>query len=128
MAQAGPGRRANTPRGQHRRRCGSRVTGCSSQPAATSGSTDAGRADPGRLLMSRMHRAWFVLPALVALAGCVRDEEPQPRTTQVIVQPPAQPPQVTAMLAPSPPPPPQSELVPPPPPGSGPVVWQPGQI
>ena len=75
--------------------------------------------------MSRFNRVWLALPALVTLASCGH-QEPQPRTTQVIVQPPAQPPQVTAMLAPGPPPPPQSELVPPPPPGAGPVVWQPG--
>jgi hypothetical protein len=72
--------------------------------------------------MRSIYGICLILPAIVGLAGCGRDE---PRTTQVIVQPPAQP-QVTAMVAPAPPPPPRSELVPPPPVGAGPVVWQPG--
>jgi len=64
----------------------------------------------------------LTLPLLAALAGCGHDE---PRTTQVIVQPPTQP-QATTMASPGPPPPPRSEMVPPPPVGTGPVVWQPG--
>ena len=74
--------------------------------------------------MPRIHYACLIMPALIVLAGCGHDE-PQPRTTQVIVQPPQQPQQM-AVVAPNPPPPPRSEMVPPPPPGVGPVVWQPG--
>ena len=73
--------------------------------------------------MTRVSPIWLAMPALAALAGCVR-ERPA-RETQIIVQPPPQQ-QATAVVAPGPPPPPQSELVPPPPPGVGPVVWQPG--
>jgi hypothetical protein len=71
--------------------------------------------------MARLSPVWLAVPALAALAGCVR-EHAAPRDTQIIVQPPAQ----QAIIAPGPPPPAQSELVPPPPPGAGPVVWQPG--
>ena len=72
--------------------------------------------------MARLHPAWLALPAVAALAGCVRQYEAPPTTSQVIVQPPP----ATAVIAPGPPPPPHSELVPPPPVGAGPVVWQPG--
>ena len=76
----------------------------------------------GRMTLARPQPACLALPALVALAGCAR-EEPPPRTTQIIVQPQ---PQADAVLVPGPPPSPQSELVPTPPPGAGAVVWQPG--
>ncbi|MFI4981965.1 MAG: hypothetical protein ACHQIO_16590, partial [Nevskiales bacterium] len=72
--------------------------------------------------MLRFRHAYLILPALVGVTACGRDE---PRTTQVIVQPPAQQVVSVAPAAPSPPPAPQAELVPPPPPGA-PEVWQPG--
>ena len=93
--------------------------------AAADGRLHLGRRPVGRLTMARLHPACLALPALVALFGCGRSE-PQPRTTQIIVQPPAQSAVATAVTAPGPPPPPQSELVPTPPVGAGPVVWQPG--
>ncbi|HVB66698.1 MAG TPA: hypothetical protein VNE67_02445 [Acetobacteraceae bacterium] len=77
--------------------------------------------------MPRRYYAFLVLPAALALGGCVTTNEPaQPRSATVIMTQPAQPQATTVAPAAPPPPPPQAALVPPPPQGSGSVVWQPG--
>ena len=92
MARAGHGRRASMCNGRRRRRCGNRVTGRSSRPAATSGWTDTGRADERRLTDASHPSCLPRRAALLIAPVCVERRDAAARTTQIIVQPPAQPP------------------------------------